>query len=557
MEISIVSGTYNRIKWLQRMVESVRNSIGVGVQYEIVLVDGGSTDGTQNWCKAQDDIVLIEQKKLLGAVKAFNAGAYAAKGRYVILANDDIEFIDKSILAALSFMQDNPLVGIGCFYQDRGNREFHVEEMPAIEDNKQISTYYGQVCIVQKWLGDQVGWWGDYLHTYGGDNELSCNVIELGYKIEPIPCTAIHDYVPMDGLREKNNVRVGNQHPDTTKWVAKWTRNGKVGPVIKDCPDNPQGLKRLTRVLYSPIYEPGHNIQKVTKRGLRDALARVCLVTELAYTDTTEADMLYTSCMHDPDIFLLQMHLGDTVGLVEKLRGQHPHSIFVNWNGDYHPENLYAKSYLQMLKLFDYVGVVTTEVASVYNKFNIKWFYWQIGYESVTDTSHIKRAAKHDILFMANGYSIERIELAKKLRSLKGIDVGIYGSWPTNILSNGNTLYNFAAGEALYKKCKIALGDSQWPNATGFVSNRLFQAMAAGAFMLHQYFDGMEELLGLVNGKHIVTWVSWEDMLEKVDYYLRKSDERAKIAAEGQKFVLNNHSFDKRVAELFARIGAK
>src|SRR3990172_8201697 len=89
--ISIVTGTYNRLKHLQSMVESVRLSVGVGIPYEIVVVDGGSKDGTLNWCRLQKDIVLIEHGELLGAVKAFNDGARAAKGTYVILANDDID----------------------------------------------------------------------------------------------------------------------------------------------------------------------------------------------------------------------------------------------------------------------------------------------------------------------------------------------------------------------------------------------------------------------------------------------------------------------------------
>jgi len=72
MDISIVSGTYNRLPYLQKMVLSVRQSIvGVyGLDYEIILVDGGSNDTTQEWCKIQSDIRLIEHGELRGAVAA-------------------------------------------------------------------------------------------------------------------------------------------------------------------------------------------------------------------------------------------------------------------------------------------------------------------------------------------------------------------------------------------------------------------------------------------------------------------------------------------------------
>ena len=99
--ISVVSGTYNRLKYLTQMVASVRLSVGVGIPYEIIIVDGGSTDGTIQWCRMQDDIVLIEQGKLLGAVKAFNAGFAIARGKYTIPANDDILFVNESIRCAI------------------------------------------------------------------------------------------------------------------------------------------------------------------------------------------------------------------------------------------------------------------------------------------------------------------------------------------------------------------------------------------------------------------------------------------------------------------------
>ncbi len=185
MDISIVSGTYNRIKYLKQMVKSAKQSFANchGLKYEFILVDGNSQDGTQQWCEDQPDITLIRHPELLGAVKAFNDGAFAATGEYVILANDDIEFLGQSVLNAWVYMQENKACGIGCFLQDRERQhmpdnhpdKYRVENMPVVRNGEQSSEPYGQVCIVPKWLGDSVLWWGDYLVTYGGDNEISSN----------------------------------------------------------------------------------------------------------------------------------------------------------------------------------------------------------------------------------------------------------------------------------------------------------------------------------------------------------------------------------------------
>lgn len=586
--ISIVSGTYNRLPHLKNMVASARQSIGRGIPYEIVLVDGGSTDGTIEWCKSQSDIVLIEQGELLGAVKAFNAGCYVARGDYVVIANDDITFVDETLIQALAYMQDHPDVGVGCFYQDRGGRDWHVEYMPAIINNKQMMHVYGQVCIVPKWLGDKVGWWGDYLHTYGGDNELSANVLEFGYRVEPISCCCIHDLVVEDELREINmrehdiiSKKVAKHykkrsrhhpnktHPDTTTWGNKWTKGRMCGPVVSFNPKEKNPLQRKIRFLYVPIYEVGHPHQKQTKRGLRDALARLGMVYEYDYLGVAaergnEYMLAYLRDIADswnPDVILMQVHTPTDTGInaryIHLLKKEHPQAKLVNWNGDYHPRDLLSPQNVAMAKAFDLQCVVTTVVSERYDAAGVNWMYWQIGYEK-SDARPDASTPQHDVVFLANGYSGDRLKLGKALRKLKGVDVGLYGSWGKGIRANGNTLYDFDAGCKLYRAAKLAIGDSQWPDATGFVSNRLFQAMAAGgSLLLHQWFDGMSSLLGLEDGVHLIVWDDIRDLKKKIQYWLRpvNAAKRQEIAAAGRDFVLKHHSFDVRVAELMKELG--
>lgn len=569
IDISVVSGTYNRLPFLQKMVNSARLSIaGVyGITLDFSLCDGGSTDGTIEWCKQQPDIKLIEHGELRGAVKSFNDAAFQASGSYCVLANDDVEIVGDSILKAWLYMQSNPDCGIGCFYQDRNNRDWHIEDMPVVRDGRQSYGPYGQVCIVPKWLGDFVGWWGTYLHTYGGDNELSSRVYEQGFKVSPVPGARIHDREANDDLRKKNNITGGNDpkavrghHPDSWAWGRRWRneRLNLVGPHIKDTPMLQNPIRAKERVLYLPIYEGGWPVQKEQKRGLREALSKVAFVVEYDYVSKYKevgkqgmmAELMDIITRIDPTLILTQLHNPTelTASDIAILRGVAPSCPFINWNGDYWPDNLLSKDGLTLAKAFDLQTTVNRSVLEDYLKQGINAAYWQVGWEP--DGINHEPTEYHDVVFLGSGYSQSRRQFIKRVRGLDGITFGLYGpSWPDG-WSKGQNLYDFKEACKVYRGAKISLGDSQWPDS-GFVSNRVFQALAAGgALLAHQYFRGMEEL-GLVDNETCVIWRTLPELEEKIRWYLSDEASRRTIALAGEQLALERHSFDSRVRELW------
>ena len=552
--VSIVSGTYNRLNHLKKMIDSVRKSVGLGIPYEIVIVDGGSTDGSLEWLRKQEDIVLIEQKELLGAVKAFNAGFKIAKGKYVVIANDDIEFLYESIQKSIAFMDDNPTCGIGCFHQNRYSQEYTIGLMHAVKDGQQTSTYYGQVCIVPKWIGDKVGWWGTKYHTYAGDNELSCNVLELGYQILPLEFCCINDHIVNDQLRIKNNVldKDIGRHKDSETWVKKWTKNGLIGPTLGKSIQIKNPLKPMQRIVYAPLYEEiDFPAQLKTKFGLRKALAEKYLVSEVNYRRNID-NLYYTLLMFSPHICLIQYHDPKllTYDFMMKAKDEFKNTLFFSWNGDYSEAMLHSKAYIQVAKLFDIASFVAADIAQDYIVQGIEYRYWQIGYEEYESLPDSKiEQDKYDIIFMGNCYHKVRQTMGELLRLRKEWKVGLFGKWPSHIRSNGITQYNFIGGDLLYRSSKIAIGDNLYPNAIGYISNRIFQSLHAGAFLLQQKFNGMEELLGLEDMKHLVIWEDLDDLIEKIKDWLPKNSERRQIAAEGKRFVDINHSFKVRVEE--------
>lgn len=553
--LSIVTGTYSRLQYLRRMIHSARGAIPVGFEHEFVVIDGGSTDGTIEWCKAQPDIHLIEHGALLGAIRAFTDGAAEAAGRYTILANDDIEFIGDGIARAIVHLETTPTCGAVCFADDRPSpgygTDHKVQFMTARRGTQSVSVPYAQVGMYRTWLGNEAGWWGaddpvmSKSRTYGGDNYLSARIWELGYTVDIVDGVQINDLLAPDALREMN-VKDAESRP--SPYYERYPR----GPLIAPTPQITVDYREQVRVLYLPIYEPGMGHYK---QGLRDALAKRFLVYELDYCNE-KFDLSELVRLFKPHLLLMQLHAANKVtpAMLAQARAEVPDMVVVNWNGDTYEKHLTGTDMLNLLEHVDLQLVVNASVLDTYAQHGINAAYWQIGYEPVEPPFPAVKA--HDVVFLANAYSEARHALGRFLKATP-YNVGLYGyGWPE---ASGNTLYHFAAGAALYRAAKIAIGDNQYPDDTGFVSNRVFEALANGAFLLHQRVNGLEELTGLIDGVHYVAWDNERDLKAKLAFWLNTAneDKRQSIAKAGEVFVREYHSFEARVRELFTVLLAK
>jgi spore maturation protein CgeB len=158
------------------------------------------------------------------------------------------------------------------------------------------------------------------------------------------------------------------------------------------------------------------------------------------------------------------------------------------------------------------------------------------------------------VLFLGSCYSDARAQLGSVLRAVDP-GCGIYGGNWQHLQADGENLYDYRPAAELYRACKIAVGDNQYA-AEGFVSNRLFEAMAHGALLLHQRVPGLYQHLGLEDGVHYIEWYDFDDLRAKLAYWLddAQREQRQRIAARGCAAVRVRHNFDARVVELFAII---
>ena len=107
MKLSIITINYNNKKGLKKTIRSLKKQKNIKkYQYEYLVVDGFSNDGSTNLIRNNGLITNYKIEKDKGIADAFNKGINLAKGKYVYFLNSADTFYDnyslKNILETLN-----------------------------------------------------------------------------------------------------------------------------------------------------------------------------------------------------------------------------------------------------------------------------------------------------------------------------------------------------------------------------------------------------------------------------------------------------------------------
>ena len=94
--ISVITAVYNSEKYLRESIESLHNQ--KYTNYEHIIIDGGSTDGSIKIIKEYEDkIDYWSSKKDKGIYDAFNIGMQLSKGDYIGFLNSDDKYTEEAL----------------------------------------------------------------------------------------------------------------------------------------------------------------------------------------------------------------------------------------------------------------------------------------------------------------------------------------------------------------------------------------------------------------------------------------------------------------------------
>ncbi|MBY0585970.1 glycosyltransferase [bacterium] len=190
MEISVVIPCFNAANTLPRLLRSLSQQSIAPKQYEIFLVDDGSTDPSCEIAGQFDRVILLKQNRM-GPGAARNLGADQAKGRIILFLDSDLDVAPDLLEKHVQAYRDQPgLAAAGgsvrplgepalCSWQLVDHLSSWFNAHPSVNNTKPpeyLPSLNFSVDREKVWITHQLRWDPGLTHT--GEDVLFCHALK-------------------------------------------------------------------------------------------------------------------------------------------------------------------------------------------------------------------------------------------------------------------------------------------------------------------------------------------------------------------------------------------
>lgn len=222
--INIIVLTHNALEYTKKCLESIiLNTVN---DYEIIIIDNASTDGTQDWLKTTGYTYKLN-KTNLGVAGGRNQGIKLSKGEYICFIDNDStvgEGWDSKLMEVFATRPKAGLVGrMGAnwkAFEYYGNNPIEAQNYPT-----ETQIVCGGACqIFKRSLVDEIGYLDESLNPFWHeDSEFSLRAEIAGYKNYIIRFNWVHeDGGHKSGAEQAENLQDPNsQYMRNLKYIEQ------------------------------------------------------------------------------------------------------------------------------------------------------------------------------------------------------------------------------------------------------------------------------------------------------------------------------------------------
>jgi N-acetylglucosaminyl-diphospho-decaprenol L-rhamnosyltransferase len=218
--VYIIVVTYNAMPWLSHSMTTLRRS---GLTGKLVVVDNGSTDGTQSFIQQHyPDVHFIQSETNIGFGRANNIGIQLALkegAEYVLLLNQDAWLADNALLLLIQSAKANPRFGLlSCLHYAATTTELdynfkrYTEEFLSLPEKREVIEVpfvNAAIWLIPRNVIEQVGGFSPYFQHYGEDRDWVNRLHYHAYVVGIVPAAVgYHDRPQHDSTSKAQRMKI-------------------------------------------------------------------------------------------------------------------------------------------------------------------------------------------------------------------------------------------------------------------------------------------------------------------------------------------------------------
>ena len=175
----VLVATYNRLALLKTVVEAIER--GTRTPHELIVIDGGSTDGTIEYLPSDPRITPVLQGELLGTARCYNRVWRHVDSTYTCWLSDDTEIAPGALDAAIAILEDDATIGmVGLKMKDTKGPGRFEPYRGGISEFGVLNCNHG---VFRTALGRQIGFFNEGYRSYMIDPDITASILSTGHRV--------------------------------------------------------------------------------------------------------------------------------------------------------------------------------------------------------------------------------------------------------------------------------------------------------------------------------------------------------------------------------------